>query len=68
MSRYLFMSLFLLVPLAHATDAAPSDNAHDLAYSLGASLGERLRQEAPDLQLPALIEGLQQAYQNNLWR
>ncbi|SEJ66776.1 FKBP-type peptidyl-prolyl cis-trans isomerase [Pseudomonas sp. NFR16] len=64
MSRYLFMSLFLLVPLAHATDAPPSDNAHDLAYSLGASLGERLRQEAPDLQLPALIEGLQQAYQN----
>jgi len=63
MSRYLFMSLFLLVPLAHATDAPASDNTHDLSYSLGASLGERLRQEAPDLQLPALLEGLQSAYQ-----
>ena len=64
MSRYLLTSLFLLLPLAHAADAPATDNAHDLAYSLGASLGERLRQEAPDLQLPALMEGLQQAYQN----
>ncbi len=63
MSRYLLMSFFFLAPLVHATDAPTSDNAHDLAYSLGASLGERLRLEAPDLQLPALIEGLQQAYQ-----
>jgi peptidylprolyl isomerase/FKBP-type peptidyl-prolyl cis-trans isomerase FklB len=39
------------------------NDAHDLAYSLGASLGERLRQEVPDLQLQALVEGLQQAYQ-----
>ncbi|MDB5995677.1 MAG: Peptidyl-prolyl cis-trans isomerase, partial [Pseudomonas sp.] len=36
---------------------------HNLAYSLGASLGERLRLEVPDLQLQALLEGLQQAYQ-----
>jgi len=64
MSRYLLTSLLLLLPLAHAADAPTTDNAHDLAYSLGASLGERLRQEAPDLQLPALIDGLQQAYQN----
>lgn len=63
MSRYLFLSLFLLVPLAHAADAPASDTTHDLSYSLGASLGERLRQEAPDLQLPALLEGLQSAYQ-----
>jgi peptidylprolyl isomerase/FKBP-type peptidyl-prolyl cis-trans isomerase FklB len=63
MSRYLLMSLLLSLPLAQAADAPPSDNTHDLSYSLGASLGERLRQEAPDLQLPALIEGLQQAYQ-----
>lgn len=63
MSRYLSMSLLLLVSHAYAAEAPSSDNAHDLAYSLGASLGERLRQEAPDLQLPALIEGIQQAYQ-----
>ncbi len=30
---------------------------------MGASLGERLRQEVPDLQLQSLLEGLQQAYQ-----
>jgi peptidylprolyl isomerase/FKBP-type peptidyl-prolyl cis-trans isomerase FklB len=30
---------------------------------LGASLGERLRQEVPDLQIQALLDGLQQAYQ-----
>lgn len=35
----------------------------DLAYSMGASLGERLRQEVPELQLQALIEGLRTAYQ-----
>ena len=64
MSRYLLTSLFFLIPLAHAADAPPADNSRDLSYSLGASLGERLRQEAPELQLPALIEGLQQAYQN----
>jgi FKBP-type peptidyl-prolyl cis-trans isomerase len=63
MSRYLLTSLFLLLPLAYADDTPPPSNPHDLAYSLGASLGERLRQEAPDLELPALIEGLQQAYQ-----
>jgi len=63
MSRYVLMSLFLLLPLAHAAETATSANDHDLAYSLGASLGERLRQEVPDLQLPALIEGLQRAYQ-----
>lgn len=39
--------------------AAPQD---DLAYSLGVRLGERLRDEVPDLHLPALIEGLHQAY------
>ncbi|MDD2059486.1 FKBP-type peptidyl-prolyl cis-trans isomerase [Pseudomonas sp. GD03860] len=47
--------------------AAPADTPesdHDLAYSLGASLGERLRSEVPDLQLDALLEGLRQAYQN----
>ncbi len=62
MSRYLLPSLFLLLPLAQAVQAEPSSQSHDLAYSLGASLGERLHQEVPDLDLPALIEGLQQAY------
>ncbi|MCD5975730.1 FKBP-type peptidyl-prolyl cis-trans isomerase [Pseudomonas quasicaspiana] len=63
MSRYLLTSLFLLLPVVQAVQAAPSSEAHDLAYSLGASLGERLHQEVPDLDLPALIEGLQQSYQ-----
>lgn len=56
-----------LVPLslawshAQAAQGTP-DDSHDLAYSVGASLGERLRQDAPGLQLDALIKGLQQAY------
>lgn len=40
-----------------------ADAAHDLSYSMGASLGERLREEVPELQLQALIEGLRTAYQ-----
>ncbi|WP_277373213.1 FKBP-type peptidyl-prolyl cis-trans isomerase [Pseudomonas sp. AA-38] len=57
MSRALAAAFCLCIsPLAFAT---PQD---DLAYSLGARLGERLRDEVPDLALPELIEGLRQAY------
>ena len=67
MSRYLFLVLGLAIGAANASGQAPSKTAaqdpHDLAYSLGASLGERLRQEVPDLQIQALIDGLKQAYQ-----
>lgn len=63
MSRYLLMSLALVMPLAQASEAPASSDNHDLAYSLGASLGERMRQEVPDLDLAALIEGLKQSYQ-----
>ncbi|MBJ9977565.1 FKBP-type peptidyl-prolyl cis-trans isomerase [Pseudomonas sp. S75] len=45
-----------------AATPPPPASDQDLAYSLGASLGERLHQEMPDLQLEALIEGLRQAY------
>ncbi|WP_060507611.1 FKBP-type peptidyl-prolyl cis-trans isomerase [Pseudomonas sp. NBRC 111124] len=63
MPRYLVFGLYLMVPFAlAATDTAPA-NDHDLAYSLGASLGERLREEVPGLQLDALVEGLRQSYQ-----
>ncbi len=63
MSRYLFFIAvrdFFRGPRCRKTS---ENDAHDLAYSLGASLGERLRQEVPDLQLQALVDGLQQAYQ-----
>jgi len=63
MSRYLFLSLCVIFSVAQAAEKNQENDAHDLAYSLGASLGERLRQEVPDLQLKALVEGLQQAYQ-----
>jgi FKBP-type peptidyl-prolyl cis-trans isomerase len=63
MSRYLLMSLFLLLPFAQAAETATPASDHDLAYSLGVSLGQRLRQEVPDLQIQALIDGLEQAYQ-----
>jgi peptidylprolyl isomerase/FKBP-type peptidyl-prolyl cis-trans isomerase FklB len=63
MSRYLFLSLCVVFSVAQAADKSTENDAHDLAYSLGASLGERLRQEVPDLQLQALVDGLQHAYQ-----
>lgn len=67
MSRYLFLVLGLAISAANASEQSPpkttDQNRHDLAYSLGASLGERLRQEVPDLQIQALIDGLKQAYQ-----
>ena len=56
MPRYLFLSLLCLAPLASAAPAPTPDAAHDLAYSMGASLGERLRQEVPELQIQALID------------
>ncbi|MEG0966845.1 MAG: FKBP-type peptidyl-prolyl cis-trans isomerase [Pseudomonas sp.] len=64
MSRYLVLAVFLLPASLLAAPADTPTNDHDLAYSLGASLGERLRTEVPDLQLEALLEGLRQAYQN----
>lgn len=67
MSRYLFLVLGLAISAANASEQSPSkttaQDQHDLAYSLGASLGERLRQEVPDLQIQALLDGLKQAYQ-----
>ncbi|QJI31713.1 FKBP-type peptidyl-prolyl cis-trans isomerase [Pseudomonas sp. ADAK18] len=63
MSRYLFLALGLSLSVANAGEQSPVKDRHDLAYSLGASLGERLRQEVPDLQIQALIDGLKQAYQ-----
>ncbi|MDD1975936.1 FKBP-type peptidyl-prolyl cis-trans isomerase [Pseudomonas tussilaginis] len=64
MSRYLVLALFLLPPTLVAAPANTAQKDHDLAYSIGASLGERLRTDVPDLQLEALLEGLRQAYQN----
>ena len=63
MSRYLFFTLVCLAPLTQAAPTTSTDAAHDLAYSLGASLGERLHNEVPELQIQALIEGLRAAYQ-----
>ncbi|PTQ68800.1 FKBP-type peptidyl-prolyl cis-trans isomerase [Pseudomonas sp. GV071] len=57
MSRCFFLLFFLLATSVHA-----EENQHDLAYSLGVKLGQRLREEVPDLQLQALLDGLRQAY------
>lgn len=59
MSRLTLLMICLLTPLAQA-----EHHSHDLAYSLGVKLGERLRDEVPDLQLQALLDGLRQAYRN----
>ena len=59
MPHRLLLLLCLLAPPLMAADASEE---HDLAYSLGARLGERLRDEVPDLQLEALLDGLRQAY------
>lgn len=64
MPRYFLLPFLVLLSPAMAQADGNANDAHDLAYSLGASLGERLREEVPDLQLKALIDGLQQAYQN----
>ncbi|QXI38674.1 FKBP-type peptidyl-prolyl cis-trans isomerase [Pseudomonas xantholysinigenes] len=63
MPRYLMLGLCLLAPLSLASPATSPTEDGDLAYSIGASLGERLRAEVPGLQLEALVEGLRQAYQ-----
>ncbi len=64
MSRYLLFPLWLLLPVVQAAEPAATTSPHDLGYSLGASLGERLREEAPGVDIQALIEGLQQSYEN----
>ncbi|WP_263261839.1 FKBP-type peptidyl-prolyl cis-trans isomerase [Pseudomonas sp. RIT-PI-S] len=60
MSRRLLFTLCLVAPFSLAEDAATSP--HDLGYSLGASIGERLREDQPGLDVEALIDGLRQAY------
>ena len=62
MSRHLILGLWLVVPLSLADTLPAPENAQDLSYALGASLGERLRQEVPGLQLETLVEGLRAAY------
>ncbi|MHC6227994.1 FKBP-type peptidyl-prolyl cis-trans isomerase [Pseudomonas sp. X10] len=64
MPRYLLFGLCLFAPLGLASPEPTPTSDHDLAYSLGASLGERLRDEVPGLQLEVLLEGLRQAYRN----
>lgn len=59
MPRYASLLLCLLIPFAQA-----DNHSHDLAYSLGVKLGERLRDEVPDLELQALLDGLRQAYRD----
>lgn len=57
------MGRALLVALCCCATLAQAENQQeDLAYSLGTRLGERLREEVPDLPLPTLLEGLRQAY------
>jgi|UniRef100_UPI0030DC8C18 FKBP-type peptidyl-prolyl cis-trans isomerase FklB len=59
MPRISLLLLCLLAPLAQA-----QEDSQDLAYSLGVRLGERLREEVPQLHLQALLDGLRQAYRN----
>ncbi|MHA6494862.1 FKBP-type peptidyl-prolyl cis-trans isomerase [Pseudomonas borbori] len=59
MSRLAVLFLLAIAPFAQA-----ADDAHDLAYSLGVRLGERLRDEVPDLEVQALLDGLRQSYLN----
>jgi FKBP-type peptidyl-prolyl cis-trans isomerase FklB len=59
MPRFALLLLCLLAPLIQA-----QEHSHDLAYSLGVKLGERLRDEVPELELQALLDGLRQAYRN----
>jgi FKBP-type peptidyl-prolyl cis-trans isomerase FklB len=62
MSRFLLLTLCLATPLSLAEEAPVSP--HDLGYSLGASIGERLRDDQPGLDIEALAEGLRQSYRD----
>lgn len=53
--------LLVALSLPSLVLAEAKDN-EALSYSLGVRLGERLRDEVPELQLQALLKGLQQAY------
>lgn len=53
--------LLVVLTLPPLVLAEAKDN-EALSYSLGVRLGERLRDEVPELQLQALLKGLQQAY------
>lgn len=57
MLRHWLLLLCLCSSLSHATQ-----QDEELAYSLGAKLGERLRSEVPNLPLESLLQGLRQAY------
>lgn len=61
MLRCLSLTLCLGSSLAMAQDA-PGPSSHDLSYSVGASLGERLRQDMPGLDLDTLVQALRQSY------
>lgn len=58
MSRLALLALCLV-----ATSAQAQDDASDMAYSLGVRMGERLREDAPQLPLQAVLDGLRHAYQ-----
>ncbi|MGC8099476.1 FKBP-type peptidyl-prolyl cis-trans isomerase [Metapseudomonas otitidis] len=57
MRRLALLPLCLLLGAAHA-----ADDQKDLAYSMGAKIGERLRAEAPGLPLDELLRGLSRTY------
>ena len=57
MPRLTVLALCLFAPWVQA-----QDDSRDMAYSLGARLGEQLREEAPELQLQAVLDGVRHAY------
>lgn len=57
MRRLALLPLCLLLGAAHA-----ADDQKDLAYSMGAKIGERLRAEAPGLPLDESLRGLSRTY------
>ncbi|MBP8185254.1 MAG: FKBP-type peptidyl-prolyl cis-trans isomerase [Pseudomonas sp.] len=60
LSRLPLLLCLFASPLLAATPEVKAE--HELAYSLGVRLGERLRAEVPELPLQALLDGLRQAY------
>jgi FKBP-type peptidyl-prolyl cis-trans isomerase len=59
-SRLALLLCLFASPLLAANPEVKAE--HELAYSLGVRLGERLRAEVPELPLQALLDGLRQAY------
>lgn len=56
-----FFALISTLVLAEATSKAPEPEPQDVSYSFGAVLGKRMRNDIPDLDIAAFVQGFSDA-------